>query len=190
MNPAYRFQQLGHRQTTLAQGIDMLEQIQRELGQDRATADAWGLVTLLSQACAVPLNAIVNALPPSPAGAALDAFNDRLRAWASGAALAHGEVGDASLPWGFEMVRYYAQKELSKKGAAHLVPGAKILLGLAEDGWALFGIAQTVSAGQAEMRSLASQMQRRIDLARRQWLELGIERARLLDEALLMQRTA
>ncbi len=190
MNPAHRFALLGQQQLTLQEGIEMLEQIQRELGRDIASAGSWGFVAVMSQACAVPLNIIVNSLPGSPAKKAFDVFTHVLRTYATGSAAVRGDKSGTAVPWAFEAVKRAIEHQLKKSGGADMIPGVGILLGLAEDGMALVEAAQKVNEGSSEMRGLAGQMQQRIDAARRRLNAVGVERARALDAVLLRQRTA
>jgi hypothetical protein len=190
MNPAHRFAQLGRQQLSMQEGIEMLQQIQRELGQDTAAADAWGFVAVMAQACAVPANIIVNSLPGSPAKKALDVFNHALRLYATSSAAQRRDWKGAGLPWAFEAVKQAVQHEMTKAGAKDLVPGVSILLGLAEDGLALIEAGQMVSDGSAEMRGLARRMQQRIADAQRRLMALGLERARAHDALQVWTRTA
>ncbi|MDE2083025.1 MAG: hypothetical protein KGI90_16890 [Burkholderiales bacterium] len=190
MNPAHRFTMLGRQQLSLQEGIQLLGQIQRELGSHATAARAWGSVALMAQASLVPLNIIVNSLPLSPAKTAFDLFTHVLRACTTGDAAWRGDGRGATVPWAFEAAKRAIEHELKKKGAADLVPGAGILLGLAEDSMALVESAQAVSEGSSEMRRLARQMQQRIDAMRRKLTALGTERAQAADLLLLRQRTA
>lgn len=186
MNPAHRFAMLGRQQLTLQEGIAMLEQIERELAADIASARAWGLTAVLSNVSLVPLNIIVNSFQLGNAQSLYQAFARTLYEHTA----ASGTRGEGHLMTVLAALRAAVVQELIRKGLTSQVPGANILFGLAEDSVAMMQAVQTVHAGSRELRHHGEAMRQRIERTRRQLLALGIERARVHDALQIWNRTA
>jgi hypothetical protein len=186
VNPAHRFALLGRQQLSLQEGIAMLEQIQRELEADRASAKAWALTAILANVTLVPLNVIVNSFQLGTAASLYQAFARTLYQKVA----ASGTRGDGHVMTALAALKTVVAQELQRKGLASQVPGANILIGLAEDSVALLQAVQTVQAGNSEMAQQAEALRQNLARARRQWAALGIERARAHDAMEVWNRTA
>ena len=190
MDPATRFWQIGQRQLALQEGLDLLRQAELELLRDMAGADRWAFVALAAHACQVPLNVVVGGLQLGALRPVFDGFGHALRAAVTADAARRGQWAGAALPHAFWALQQGIGQALARKGAAYAVPGANILLGLAEDSFALLQAAQDVSRGRDEMQQLRRQLQRSIHTTLRQMTVLGVERNRALERMQLRMRAA
>lgn len=186
MNPAQRFALLGRQQLSLQEGIALLEQIQRELAADTARAKAWGLAAVLADVTLVPLNVVVNSFQ---LGTAASLYQTLARTMYQQLA-ASGTRADGKLMAALAALKTAVEQELRRKGLAAQVPGANILIGLAQDSLAMMQTVQQVQAGEAELHRQAAALRQRLERARQQWRALGIERARAHDALQVWNRTA
>lgn len=186
MNPAHRFAMLGRQQLSLQEGIALLEQIQRELAADTASARAWGLTAVLANVALVPLNIIVNSFQLGTAASLYQAFARALYKEVA----ASGTRADGHLMTALAALKAAVEQELRRKGLAAQVPGANILIGLAQDSLAMLKAMQQVQAGEADMHRQAAALRLRLQRARQQWQALGIERARVHEALQTWNRTA
>jgi hypothetical protein len=186
MNLAQQFELLGRKQLRAEEGLRMLTQIQVELTRDAAAAKAWGLTAALANVTLIPLNVIVNALDLKAAQTAYQVLVRQLYTqYAQSGTRAHGPAQAA-----LGALKTAIVSELKRKGLASQIPGVNILVGLAEDSLAALQVAQAVQAGGKEMAALGNDLARKIARARTQMLQLGVQRAQVLDRLQTLNRTA
>jgi hypothetical protein len=181
-----QFQLLGRKQLAAQEGVLLLQELRRELRRDRALADAWGLTAILANATLVPLNILVNAAELGAAKSLYEALVRELYRKLS----ASGTRTEGQAKVMFASLKQFVTQELKRKGAAHYVPGANILIGLAEDSLALLQAVEKVDSGQRELRAVTADMDRRIHQAELKLMQLGIDRASVLEKLQRLSRTA
>jgi hypothetical protein len=185
MNLAQQFDRLGRRQLAIQEGVALLQQARGELRTNVAAANVAGMVAVLSNVALIPLNCIVNAFELKKAQTAYHAavrfLYDKFAK--------SGTRADGHAKTVLEALKSAIAAELRAKGMAELVPGVNILVGLAEDSIAAFQTVTMVSGGQNEMSRLQAELDRRISLATRELLAIGVRRAELLDRLSQRART-
>jgi hypothetical protein len=186
MNLALQFEMLGRKQLAIQEGIDMLQQTQIDFYRARAAAKAWGLAAVMANFTLIPLNVIVNAFELKAANTAYKIFVRQLY----GTFGKSGTRLDGQAKTALSLLKQAIIEELKRKGMTQFVPGVSILVGFAEDSMAAWRAVQLLDSGDREMSMLASNLERMIATANRQLLQLGIERAFILDRGQVHMRTA
>lgn len=186
MNPAQQFHLLGRKQLAIQEGVDLLRQVQQELARTRRGGDAWGTIAVIANVTLIPLNAIVNAFELKTAQTVYQALVRELY----GKFAKSGSRIDGHAKTALGLLKQGIVMELKRKALTQYVPGVNILVGLAEDSLAAWQVVQMVDAGSREVAAQADALNRKIDAAIRQLLQLGIQRADLLGRMQLQARTA
>jgi hypothetical protein len=186
MNFANEFRKLGEKQLGLQGAIDLLTQVQNELGQAKASADKWGMVAVMSNVTLIPLNAIINSFQLSAAKSVYQELVRKLYGKFSQSGTRVDGHGKLLL----SVTKEAIVSELKRKGLTAHVPGVNILVGLAEDSLAAWQAIQMVESGNREMNARAAAIERQIAQARMQLQKLRIQHAELLDKADIYSRTA
>lgn len=186
MNTAQDMAKVAQKQRILMEGIELLGKIQIELGQARASADAWGMVAVVSNATLIPLNAIINAFE---LGAAKSAYQILVREL-YGKFAKSGTRLDGHGKTALSLAKQAIVGELKRKALTAYVPGVNILVGLAEDSLATWQAAKLVDTGSREMAARVMALDRQIVQSRMQLQRLGIQLAEMYAAADLYRRTA
>lgn len=186
-NLAAVFQQLSRRQMIVGSGLEAMRAARTQLQKDIATGKFWGGVGIVANALLLPLNVIINAFELKGATTAYQALVKEAYAQLSKSGT---RIDSKPVKTGLSIVKKAAVETLAKQGLKHYIPGVNIIIGVAEDGFALFEVASTVSEGSNEMRALLRQADAKIDASYRQFIKLGIEMDRLLTEMQRRARTA
>ncbi|MGN3975559.1 hypothetical protein [Tsuneonella sp. SYSU-LHT278] len=181
---------LRRRQMAYSEGLHLMKLTREELVKTIAGANGWGLTAVLSNAALVPLNIIVNAFAPASPATWIQAVakfvydkkaKSGTRGQSSEAKMAidvAGKIGE------------FAAEQVKNKGLKHMVPGVKILAGLAQDSIALIDVANLVGSGQREMTMQLRAIDRKMADAIQTIQTIGIERALVHDEMDRIRRTA
>ncbi len=186
MNLMHRFQQLGRQQMGLQDSIALLQRIRGEMQRDLAHADAWAVVSVMSNVTLIPLNAIINAFE---LGAAKSFYETVAREFYAKAAKS-GTRSDGHLKTALGVLKSSLVEVLKKKGATQYVPGVNILVGLAEDSLATWQAIEQREGGRAEGQQLKMRLDQQINTAIRELQRLGVERADVLSRMDVRSRTA
>lgn len=164
----------------------MLNQAQRELTAARSAADSWGFVAVLSTLVLLPANCIINAFDLKAANSIYQLLVREVYSRMAASGTRQGGMTKAVLA----ALKKAIVEELKRKGLAQYVPGANILVGLAEDSAALVQVVQAVDEGGRDMRALATDIDRKIVAACAELLSLGAERALLIERVQTVGCTA
>lgn len=190
MNDIHQFQMLMRKELPIVEGIDLIEQIERELAQAKHSADAWGVTAVIARLVMIPANVVVNAGQVSAAKTALQALG---HAVAEIAYKRHGASGNGVEGFAkpaLATLKRVVVAELKTKGLAHYVPGANIIIGLSEDSLALLSAMRTVTDGSAEIRAISQKQQALLARMRRELVALGIQANQHLGRIQMVGRTA
>ena len=185
-NLATQLQVLGRKQLAVDEGLALLRGIRRELLAHSRSAEAWGSTAVLSNLVLIPLNVIVNSFELG----AVNSLYQRVVREVYGKFSASGTRTDGHLATALSILKTSIQQALTAKGMTQYVPGANILVGLAEDSLAAWQALDQVQSGKSEMLSRLRQLDHQILRAEQQLMQLGIQRAQVLDRLTVLNRTA
>jgi len=186
MNFAQQFEILGRKQLVIQEGIDLLRQVQAELRRSKVSAEGWSMAAILANAALIPLNCVVNAFELKAANTAYQALVRQL----------YGQFGksgsrlDGHAKTALSALKQAIIEELKRKAMTDFIPGVNILVGLAEDSMALWRAVQLVTSGNREMQALVQSLDKKIDAATRELIQLGIKRAEIHRRMHAISRTA
>jgi hypothetical protein len=193
---------LARKQTAFAEGLAMLGDARRELAEARSSANAWATASVMSQVVLIPLNILVNAFQLKAAKTTYDVVVRVLVKFLQKAKEGI-ELAAAAQEGGLRGLRREKlkqdilaefknelTKELRAKGLAAHIPGANVLLGLAEDTYALIDSLLTIDAGTREMQEQMARIDRKISDAQREIQKFGIQRAQVRERLDELDRTA
>jgi hypothetical protein len=177
----HQFQTLGQKQIAIQEGIDMLSQIQSAQSQDRALASLWGNIAVMANVIIIPLNVVINACELKKASIiyqkivqiVVKTVYDK---YAKSGTRSTGPVKDL-----LSNLKKLVAEELKARAMVDYIPAVNIIVGLAEDSWAAIQTAQMVEGGKSEMALQAINLQKRINDAKQQLIQIGIKRAEFLD---------
>ena len=186
MDLVRQFEVLGRKQLAMEEGLELLRQLQQELAQTKASAEAWGMVAMLSNLTLIPLNCIVNAFELKAANSVYQLLARTLydKFSRSGTRL------DGSAKHILALLKKAVTEELKRKSLTHFVPGVNILVGLAEDSLAAVQVVQSVESGGREMTVISTDLDHRISATRAHLTQLGIQRAEVMGRLQPIARTA
>jgi hypothetical protein len=184
MNPFQKFEQLGRKQLILQEGIQMMKQAQLEFQRDSTTANNWGMLDVLSSMTLIPANCIINAFS---LGAAKNIYQELVRNVYAQVSKSGTRIDEKMIRIALGALKKVVVDDLKKKGLTQYVPGANILIGLAEDSWAAWEATQRYTKG---LNATASMINRNINTAINQLLQLGIQREQLHQQMQVFKRTA
>jgi hypothetical protein len=185
-NLAMQLQVLGRKQLAVGEGLALLRDIRRELLAHSRSAEAWGSTAVLSNLVLIPLNVIVNSFELG----AVNSLYQRVVREVYDRFSASGTRTDGHLATALSILKTSIQQALTAKGLTQHVPGANILVGLAEDSLATWQALDQVQSGRSEMLSRLRHLDHQILRAEQQLVQLGIQRAQVLDRLRVLNRTA
>lgn len=183
-------EKLRRQQMAYSEGLHMMRLTREELIKTISGANGWGLTAVLSNAALVPLNIIVNAFAPASPATLIQAvgkfvYEKKAKSGTRGGSTeaklaidAAGKIGE------------FAIQQVTNKGLKHMIPGVKILAGLAQDSIALIDVANEVGKGQREMNMQLRAIDRKMAEAIKMIQTIGIERALVNDAVSRINRTA
>jgi hypothetical protein len=186
MDPLAQLQLLGRKQLAIQEGIDLLRGLQIDLSDTRSSADAWGATAVLANFTLIPLNVVINAFELKGAGS----LYQRLVLHVYQNCAQSGTRLDGIEKVILSSLKKAIVDELRRKSLSDFVPGVNILIGLVEDSRAAWRSVKLVESGRHEISSRAADINRRIDVANRQLVQLGIKRANLFGRLQVHARTA
>ena len=177
---------LSQKQAGIQQGLNMLEEVRKELKASSAGMEAWGLVSVLANLILIPLNVIVNACELKVANSIYQTVTRIVyNKYASSGSRIDGEVGDL-----IGVLKDSIVDELKRKSKADLIPVANILLGLVQDSVATWQSVQELEGGRADVRSLTAGLEDQIRKMTDQLLKLGVIWAEVMNERDQVGRTS
>lgn len=181
-----QFEMLGRKQMAFNEGIQMMQQLQRDFQVTNNQAKAWGITAVLANAVLIPLNCIVNAFE---LGAAANLYQTLAKELYK----SFGQSGSRTTgvsKQALAILQKSIVESLTKSGLTQYVPGVNILAGLAQDSIALIQAMETVGQGSVERRRLDTIGQQKINEMTRKLSEIGIIRSQLLQQMQNISRTA
>lgn len=181
------FQKLSQRQMAVSGGLEALRTARAELKQDIATGQFWGGVAVFANAMLMPLNVIINA---SGAKGVTTVYQAVVKEVYAKVAKSGTRIDNNKVKTSLALIKKATVEALTAKGLKQHIPGVNIIVGVAEDGFALIETARTVQDGSKEMRDLLRQMDAKIDASYNSYIKIGIEMNRLLTEMQTRARTA
>jgi hypothetical protein len=176
MDASQQFRILGQKQLAIQEGINLLQQNRAELVRNMGSAQAWGATAALANVALIPLNCIMNAFQVKSATSLYQHVVQELYKKFS----ASGSRTQGNTKVVLSSLKKVIVEELKRKGLTQYVPGVNILVGLSEDALAAFDVLHMTTRGNAEMRGLLVQIDRKIDQATKELLQIGIRRAEML----------
>lgn len=183
-------EKLRRRQMAYSEGLHMMRLTREELVKTISGANGWGLTAVLSNAALIPLNIIVNAFAPASPATWIQAVAKFVYE-KKGKSGTRGQSSDAKMA--IEVagkIGEFAAEQAKNKGLKHMIPGVKILAGLAQDSIALIDVANEVGEGQREMNMQLRAIDRKMAEAIKMIQTIGIERALIHETASQIKRTA
>ncbi|WP_373515639.1 hypothetical protein [Persicitalea sp.] len=181
-----RYDVLATRQLIVAEGIKDMEEIERTLFSDAASAQSWGNFAVVIQAALVPLNVIVNAFEVKKATSIYQSIVKTLYSQYA----ASGSRNSKPTKEIFKVLGGVITDHLKSQALTEYIPGVNILLGFAQDSIAFFNTAVEVSNNSKEQSILFTNMRLQMDKAKKEMLKLGTERAIIHDRLTQINRTA
>lgn len=165
----------------------MLKDAQQDLIRARNSAEAWGVVAVMANVTLIPLNCIVNAFG---AGTANSVYQTVVRSVYDKFSKSGTRLQSDKVKTTLSLLKTAVAAELKRKGLASQIPGANILIGLAEDSYAAFETLQTVQTGSRDIAAQEAALLRQIKRLETELRKFGIQEAGLLDQAGVVNRTA
>jgi hypothetical protein len=187
MNPFHQLQVLRQRRIAVRDGLAMLQDAQQDLVRARNAAQAWGVVAVMANVTLIPLNCIINAYG---AGTANSAYQSLVRAVYDKFSKSGTRLQSDTVKTTLSVLKTAVAGELKRKGLASQIPGANILIGLAEDSYAAFETMQTVQTGNRDVVNQEVALLKQIKRLEAELRKFGIQEADLMDQAQAVNRTA
>ncbi len=190
MNDLHQFQILMRKELAIKDGIELIEQVEKELAQATHSANVWGMIAVIARAIMIPANVIVNAGQVGVAKTSLQALGQAVAEIAYKRHGASGKGVEGFAKPALATLKRVVVAELKTKGLAHYVPGANIIIGLSEDSLALMSAMRTATNGSAEIRAVSQKQQILLARMRRELVALGIQANQHLGRIQMVGRTA
>lgn len=181
------FHKMSQRQLVAGAGLEAMRDARNQLQKDIASGKMWGGVAIVANALILPLNIIVNAFEVKTATSLYQAIVKEAYAKFSKSGT---RIDSTTIKTTLNLLKKATVDTLTSRGLKQYIPGVNILVGVAEDGFALYQVASHVQEGSNEMRQLMRQMDVKIQTALREYLKIGIEMDRLLTELSIRARTS
>ena len=181
---------LDRKHIALKEGIRMLEETRIELVGSQDSMQFWGRTAIISNTILIPLNVIVNSLELKQANTLLKALYQELAKVIYEKFAGSGTRVDGKMKSILANLKKAIVEELKRKGLREYIPGANIILGLAEDSVALYQSMDMVNKGAGEASHQNFMIDKQVTRMKRELLKLGIERAELLRRAAIHSRIA
>jgi hypothetical protein len=186
-NLAGIFDKLAKRQRVIGEGLDAMRAARTQLQKDIASGQKWATVAVLSNAVLLPLNIILNAFD---VGAVVSIYQAIVKELYAKLARSGTRIDNSIAKQSLALIKKAVADELKRKGLTNYVPGVNIIVGLAEDSFALMEVMSTVAEGGRETAALMRQMDSKIGQAMNEFIRLGVEMERQLTESDRRRRTA
>ncbi|GEO04185.1 hypothetical protein AAE02nite_18490 [Adhaeribacter aerolatus] len=186
MNLMHQYNAIARKQLNIAEGINLLKQVQTDLNRTMLTANAWGFTAVIANASLIPLNVIINAFEIKKANSLYQALVRQVYDTYSKS----GTRIDGHAKTALSILKKVVIEELKHKGMTDMIPGVNIIVGLAEDSLAFYKAAEMVGTGNQEMKAMARNLNNKIGALTRELTQLGIKRAQILERMQYISRNA
>ncbi len=175
------FRVLGQKQYAIQDGLSLLQEVRSEMQRNRAKANLWGNLAVVANLVILPLNIVINAFQ---AKQATSAFRRVVQIMAEEAYKNHGASGtrlEGNIKPALEILKTTLVQYLTSRRLIEYIPGVNMIVGMAEDSIALYQVANEVDRGGSEMKLLERRLDRQIQAATRELVNLGVRRAQILE---------